>query len=73
MKPKELYDKVVEVATNKTQNRMVFAVLQLNYLVETALAEGMSANVINEVLRDALEEDYIGNFQGLATGEIRWG
>lgn len=62
MKPKELYDKVVEVATNKTQNRMVFAVLQLNYLVETALAEGMSANVINEVLRDALEEDYIGNF-----------
>lgn len=62
MKPKELYDKVVEVATNKTQNRMVFAVLQLNYLVETALAEGMSANIINEVLRDALEEDYIGNF-----------
>ena len=62
MTPNELYRQVLEVATNKTPNRMVFAVLQLNYLVETALTEGMSANVVNEVLRDALEEDYVGNF-----------
>ena len=37
-------------------------IILLNYLVENALAEGMSANVVNEVLRDALEEDYVGNF-----------
>lgn len=62
MTPNELYRKVIAVVTNKTPNRMVFAVLQLNYLVETALTEGMSANVVNEVLRDALAEDYVENF-----------
>ena len=54
MKPMELYDKVVEVATNKTPNRTLFGILQLNNLVNSALAEGMNPNVVEEVLRDAL-------------------
>ena len=54
METMELYDKVVEVATNKTPNRTLFGVLQLNNLVNNALAEGMNPNVVEEVLRDAL-------------------
>lgn len=54
MKPMELYDKVVEVAMNKTPNNVLFGILQLNNLVDRALAEGLDANVVNEVLRDAL-------------------
>ena len=50
----ELYDKVQEVAQNKTPNNVMFGILQLSSLIDNALEDGLNANQINEVLRDSL-------------------
>ena len=50
----ELYDNVQKIAQNKTPNNVTFAILQLKNQIDYALEDGMNSNVIEEVLRDAL-------------------
>lgn len=53
---REFCNKAQEIAQNKTPNNYSFGILQLNNLIESALQDGISQNLINEVMKMALND-----------------
>lgn len=50
----KLWNNVYEIAQNQTPNKVIFAILQLNNQIDNALAEGMSQELIEQTMKDAL-------------------
>ena len=54
MKPMELWNNVNEIAQNQTPNPVIFGILQLKNQIDRALEEGMSQELIEQTISDAL-------------------
>ena len=50
----KLWDNVVEIAQNKTPNNVIFAIYQLAHQIDYALEDGMSQDLIEQTVKDAL-------------------
>lgn len=50
----KLWNNVYEIAQNQTPNRVIFGILQLKHQIDRALEEGMSQELIEKTVRDAL-------------------
>lgn len=50
----KLWQNVYDIAENKTPNPTIFGICQLNEQINRALEEGMSQELIEKTVRDAL-------------------